>query len=297
VSRLLRSLDYRARSDRDGGFTLIEFLVAIVISAILATVILSLSVATRKASMTTSQEINLTAEARTALNRMVTDLQEAVPLTVTASGNASVIPAITAAANPDGPNFDPNAVTSITFNFDADGDGCIAGIASNNIIPAASAPACSSSTPAVNLNAPETETFCWDPSTQLISLIPQNPSPGSGFAESTPVTQCSGGTPLLAGKITAFEISYRSSIYRFQNISGKDFQNGACTGTSSIQCGVTTWYDLDAAGPPVGNNNGLLDSPELQNVDSLVISMTLSQNGHSQHFSTQVNLRNVHPNA
>lgn len=284
-------------ADADGGFTLVELLVAMVLSAALAGIFLSTIAATQRSAKDTTQQINLTAEARTALNRMVNDLQAAVPLTVesaTSPPTTTVIPAITAAANPDGPNFDPNAVTSITFNFDSNGDGCIAGIASNNIDAAVSgAPQCTTTGEPVNLSAPETETFCWSPATELLYLIPQNPTT---MNEATPVTSCSGGTALLAGKITAFQIAYRSSLYRYQNASGKDATYGACTGTGT-SCGVTTWYDLDAAGPPVGNNDGVLDMPELQYIDSLVITMTLEQGGHSQQFSTQVDLRNVHPNA
>lgn len=284
-------------SARDGGFTLVEMLVAMVLSAALAGIFLSTIDATRRSAQDTTQQINLTAEARTALNRMANDLQAAVPLTVesgTSPPTTTVIPAITAVANADGPNFDPTAVTSITFNFDSNGDGCIAGIASNNIDSAvSSATPCTTTGESPNLNAPETETFCWDPSSQQLYLIPQNPTT---MNESVPVTSCAGGTALLAGKITAFQIAYRSSLYRYQNASGKDVTYGACAGTGT-GCGVTTWYDLDAAGPPVGNNNGVLDMPELQYIDSLVITMTLQQGGHSQQFSTQVDLRNVHPNA
>lgn len=289
LSRLRRRL---AAADAQAGFTLTEFLVAMILSAVLGAVVLSMVVASSSSAADTNQQVNLTAEARTALNRMASDLQEAVPLTVTSSSTSTVIPAITAVQNPDGPNFNPNAVTSVTFNFDSDGDGCIAGIASNNIVPIGAA--CSASTPAVNPNAPETETFCWNPTTQLIYLIPQDPATTN---EATPVTSCSSGTALLAGKVTAFEISYRSSLYRYQDASGEDAQYGACIGATAATCGVTTWYDLDSAGPPVGNNDGLLDMPELQYINSLVITMTLQQSGHSQQFSTQVNLRNVNPDA
>lgn len=283
----------------DGGYTLVELLVAMVISAVLAGIVLSITDSTRRAAQTTTQQVNLTAEARTALNRMANDLQAAVPLTVTSGATTSTIPAITAVENPDGPNFHSSAVTSVTFNFDANGDGCINGIASDSIDAAVTSSgnpptACSPALTVPSPNdAPETETFCWNPSDELIYLIPQDPS---SMSETTPVTSCgSSGTPLLAGKITAFELSYRSSLYRYQNTSGKDYTYGACTGSGS-SCGVTTWYDLDAAGPPVGDSNNTLDTTELQYIDSVVITMTLQQAGHSQQFTTDVDLRNVHPN-
>ena len=104
-------------------------------------------------------------------------------------------------------------------------------------------------------------------------------------SEQTRVTNCGSGTPLLAGKVTGFEVSYRSSLYYYQNASGQD-----------PQAGMTSWYDLDSAGPPVGNDDGALGLPELQYIDSVDVAMTMSENGHTEKFQTEISLRNVHPN-
>jgi len=89
-------------------------------------------------------------------------------------------------------------------------------------------------------------------------------------------TSCSGGQPLLAGNVKAFQVAYRSNVYRY-DLNPSD--------------GVTTWRELDEAGTPVGNNNGVLDV-ELPSVDSVVLSATMSIGGKDQSYRTQVDLRN-----
>jgi prepilin-type N-terminal cleavage/methylation domain-containing protein len=270
-------------NDSERGFTLPEMVMAIVLSLILGGILLSAVLSSQRSANASTQLTDLTAEARAALNRMSADIEQAVPLT---QSNGTVIPAITAAANPDGPTYSRAAVTSVTFNIDANGDGCVAGIASNNLSPVTTPtqPTCSAATTA-DPNNPETETFCWAPGSSgsggsqlyLLATSPSN--------EQTPVTNCGGGTPLLAGKVTGFEVFYQSSLYYYQNASGVD-----------PQAGVTTWYDLDDSGPPVGNDDGVLGLPELKYIDSVVINLTMSENGHTETFQTEVSLRNVHPN-
>ena len=275
----------RTRASLEGGFTLIEMLVAIVLSSVLGGLLLMFVISSENSANSSTRSSNLTAEARGGLNRMSADLEQAVPLSVTTAGVGSTISAITAVANPDGPSYNPNAVTSLTFNLDANGDGCVAGIASQNVSPVTSpAPPACVSTSTVDPNNPETETFCWIP--------PGQPGGGqlyllatSAASEQTPVTNCGSGTPLLAGKVTGFEVSYRSSLYYYQNASGQD-----------PQAGMTSWYDLDSAGPPVGNDDGALGLPELQYIDSVDVAMTMSENGHTEKFQTEISLRNVHPN-
>ncbi len=268
------------RTARDEGFTLIELMVAMVLMTILGGVIMTILTASRSSAGATTAQLDLTAEARTALNRIAGDLHEAVPLTNGTTG--LITPAITAVANPDGPGYNPAAVTSITFNLDVSGDGCVNGIGSLNIRPAATT-ACSKTSPSVNLNQPETESICWDPTSQQVYLLAVDPTATN---EAIPTTNCGGGVPLLAGRVSAFRLSYRSSLYRYQNLSGSD-----------PSAGITTWYDLDAANPPVGDKDGILNSTELLEIDSVVIDMTLSESGHTQTFTTGSDLRNVHPDA
>jgi prepilin-type N-terminal cleavage/methylation domain-containing protein len=272
-------------SSSDDGFTLVEMLVAIVLSTVLAGILLVVVLNSEHSANNTTQSADLTAEARGALNRMSADLGQAVPLTISSGATTTTLPALTAAANPDGPSYDANQVTSVTFNLDANGDGCVTGIASNNVSPVTSPapPACTTGGTSDPTN-PETETFCWIPPGRPgggeLYLLETSPS-----VEQTPVTNCGSGTPLLAGKVTGFELSYRSSLYLYQNISHQD-----------PQAGITTWYDLDTAGPPVGNSDGSLDLNELQKIDSVVISLHMSEGGHTESFQTQVAVRNVHPN-
>jgi prepilin-type N-terminal cleavage/methylation domain-containing protein len=262
------------------GFTLIELLVAMVLMTILGGVIITILTASRSSAGATTAQLDLTAEARTALNRIAGDLHGAVPLTNSTTG--LITPAITAVANPDGPGYNPAAVTSVTFNLDVSGDGCVNGIASSNVSPAATT-ACSKTSPPVDLNQPETETICWDPTSQQVYLLAVDPT---ATDETIPTTNCGGGVPLLAGRVSAFKLSYRSSLYRYQNLSGSD-----------PSAGITTWYDLDAANPPVGDKDAILNSTELLEVDSVIIDMTLSESGHVQNFTTGSDLRNVHPDA
>lgn len=261
----------------DAGFTLIEMMVAIVIAGIVGVIALSVVLAEQRASVATTTDQNITAESRTAINRITEDLAQATPLEVvntsTSPATSSEIPAITAVENPDGSSFNPSAVTSLTFNLDTDGDGCIAGVTSQNVNPAGSA--CNESW-ALSDN-PETETICWAPPPQAqLYLIPTNPA-----NETQPTTSCtaSGAQALLSGnRVTGFEVFYRSSLWQYQESSG-----------------ITHWYDLDAAGPPAGNDNGVLDTPELLEINDVALQITLSNGGRSQTFTTEISLRNVHP--
>jgi prepilin-type N-terminal cleavage/methylation domain-containing protein len=173
---------------------------------------------------------------------------------------------VATALNPDGASYSSTLTTAVTFNADFNGDGCIDGVApSPTPTPA---PVCQSYTAA----NPETLTYCWDPSATVrqLYLIPGT-LPGQSC-------QVSGALPILAGQVTSFKLSYRSNQYLY-DASGD---------------GITTWSELDAAGPPVGNADGALSQPELGNVDSVVIDLLVSSNGqHSQTYVTQVDLRNL----
>jgi len=174
--------------------------------------------------------------------------------------------AITGVINPDGASYNPAAVTAVTFTADFNGDGCIDGVAPS---PAPTpAPTCQ---PYAATN-PETLTYCWNGSTTAgqLYLIP-------GTLNSANCS-VSGAMPILTGDVTAFKLSYRSNQYLYD-------ANGD---------GITTWSELDQAGAPVGNNDGQLDQPDLGNVDSVVIDLTVaSKDHHTQAYETQVDLRNL----
>ena len=170
--------------------------------------------------------------------------------------------ALTEVRNPDGADYDSSAITSVTFTADFNGDGCIDGTTSTVGV------VCQ----AYNASNPETLTYCWDPSASVRQLYL---IPGSLTGASC---QVSGALPILAGQVTSFKLSYRSNEYLY-DADGD---------------GITTWTELDDAGPPVGNNNDALGQPELTNVDSVVIALTVSASGqHAQAYTTQVDLRNL----
>lgn len=267
----------------DTGVSLIELLVALILSAVLGGLVLSTLLAGRSSSAATTNQVSLTAGARGALNRITDDLSDAQPVTqINSDGSLTPMSAISAVQNPDGPGYNPSAVTSVTFQADFNGGQCIVGLGfpTEELVPLASPPPSPCPATALNVSAPEVETFCWSPTAAQLYLIPGPVAAGS----CTPSTAGIGAQPLLAGKVTGFELFYRSSDYRYQNFSGLD-----------PTAGITTWYDLDAAGPPVGNNNGQLDV-ELARINLVDISLTMSQAGAAQTFTTSVELRNVYAN-
>lgn len=148
----------------------------------------------------------------------------------------------------------PNGSTSITFHVDFNG---------NN---------------ARDIDAldPEVLTYSYDAATKQIQLTANDTS-------GTPVTR-----PILAGNVTGFCIDYRSSLYSYQVAGAQTTTCGASV------TGSTTWQNLDSGGVSAGygNNNGVLDGPELRAVDSIVINLTVLQGVHQQVYRTQVDLRN-----
>lgn len=169
--------------------------------------------------------------------------------------------AVVAAVNPDGGSFDPSRIVAVRAQADFDGDGCIGGVGSGPCLP-------------YNPSNPEDVTYCFDPGTRQLYVI-DNQAVGVVPVTSSS-TSCSGGLPLLAGNVSAFKVEYRSNEYRYD----LDPSNG-----------VTTWHELDGAPPPVGNDNGVLDV-ELARIDSVVLDLTMSANGRTQTYRTQVDLRN-----
>jgi prepilin-type N-terminal cleavage/methylation domain-containing protein len=240
------------RREQDQGFTLIEFVVAMSIFVVLLAVAGTAVVSTSSALSTTREVTNLNEEARQALNRMARDIRQA-------SG-------IVTAVDPDGPAFSASHVVAVRFKADYDGDGCVDGLNSSGT---------TSGCLAYNASNPEDVTYCFEPSSHQLYIIDDYNVPAASLVSATS-TSCSGGQPLLAGNVGAFVVQYRSNNYRYD--ANAD--------------GVTTWGELDAAGPPVGNDNGALDT-ELSSVDSVVLTLTMSTSGHQQVYRTQVDLRNL----
>lgn len=170
---------------------------------------------------------------------------------------------ITAVQNPDGSSFSSTAVTSLTFTADFDGDGCINGVAPTpSPTPAPTCLAASSSTP-------EQLSYCYDPAAQRLMLIP-GPIVGSTCNQT-------GALPILAANVTSLKFSYRSNDYLYDT-SGD---------------GITTWQELDAADPPVGDYDNNINTGELPRIDSVVIDVALLEGSHRQTYQTQVDLRNL----
>lgn len=168
--------------------------------------------------------------------------------------------AVTTVVNPDGPSYNGDNLVAVRFESDFDGDGCINGVGAGSCL-------------AYDASNPEDLTYCYQASSDYLYIV-NNQSTAPVTPSST---TCSGGQPLLAGNVAAFKVEYRSNQYRF-DLSPSD--------------GVTTWLELDEAGTPVGNNNGVLDA-ELSNVDSVVLNVTMAAKGRRQNYKTQVDMRNV----
>ncbi len=206
-------------ADRQGGFTLVELMVACSVAMVLIVVSLTVVVNSSQAVVTTKQLQNLNEEARQALNRMARDIRQA----------RTVVTAV----NPDGVLFSATSVVALRFQSDFDGDGCIGGAV------VAGGPASCLPYSAAN---PEDLTYCFQQDVAQLFVIDNQAAGVTAVTSGT--TTCSGGQPLLAGNVSGFKVEYRSNLYRY-DLDPSD--------------GVTTWRELDLAAPPVGNGNGVLD--------------------------------------
>jgi prepilin-type N-terminal cleavage/methylation domain-containing protein len=240
----------RLRED-ESGLTLVEMLVVLIMLGILGSLFTSVALTSTRSAKNTQQQTDINEEARLAINRMARELRQAT--------------AITAVLNPDGSTFNPAAVTSITFQADFDGDGCVNGVAPSPL--PSPAPTCN----AASANNPEVLTYCYDPapSSERLVLIP-------GILAGTTCTQA-GALPILAGNVTSLKFSYRSNQYLYDT-SGD---------------GITTWRELDAADPPMGDGDNNINTGDLGNVDSVVVDVVLLEGTHQQKYQTQVDLRNL----
>jgi Tfp pilus assembly protein PilW len=118
--------------------------------------------------------------------------------------------------------------------------------------------------PDLNAADPEVLTYRWDPTTSRLTLTAND-------ASGTAVTR-----PVLAAQVSQFAVNLQSSKWQYD-------ADGA---------GGTTWQELDAAAPPVGNANGRPDGHELDYLDLVQISMTVLDGARAQTYNTKVDLRN-----
>lgn len=111
---------------------------------------------------------------------------------------------------------------------------------------------------------PEVLTYRWEPDTGRLTLSADD---HDGVAVTRPV---------LAEVVTRFDLRLRSS--RFEADADGD--------------GTTTWQELDASTAAGGNRNDRPDDRELERVDLISVSMTVSDAGASRDFTLQADLRN-----
>ncbi|MGZ4610086.1 MAG: PilW family protein [Actinomycetes bacterium] len=232
-----------SRDAVEGGFTLVELLVGIVLFAVLSLVVMSTMISSGNALTVTKSTVGINEEARLTFNRMTRELREARAIDAvgfTACGGSAPL------ACPSG--VSGSVPTSITFEDDFNGNGVIDS----------------------SLSDPEVLTYCWDYTKKRILLTPHLPTS----------SDCSDpdSLPVLTTDVESFTLDFRSSLWQYD----------------ANHDGVTTWQELDSAPSTagVGNGNGTLDSIELRNVDSVVISMTVFKGPRRQAYRTQVNLRN-----
>lgn len=112
---------------------------------------------------------------------------------------------------------------------------------------------------------PEVLTYRWEPGSRQLTLTAND---ASGTAVSRPV---------LAGEVTGFTLLLRSSLWQHDGADG------------SAPDGTVSWQELDRSS--IGNNDGT-PSGELDRVDLVALSMTVSAGGVSQRFDLQADLRN-----
>ena len=113
---------------------------------------------------------------------------------------------------------------------------------------------------------PEVLTYRYTPATAQLTLTVDD-------ATGTAVT-----TPILAGNVAGFELQLRSSQWPYDADAD----------------GIVDWSELDAAGPPVGNENDVPDGPELARIDSIALRLDVQDGPRNQSYVTQIDFRNRH---
>lgn len=249
IRRRLRQLAQRD----DRGFTLIEMLVAVVLSASVGAVMIGVVVGAQNSAKATRSQEDLNEEARLALNRMARELRQATVLTTV--------------LNPDGAAYNSSGITAVTFSADFNGDGCINGAAPTPTPDPA--PTCV----ADDANNPEVLTYCWEPaaSVRQLYLIPGTLPGGT--------CQAAGALPILAGQVTAFKLSYRSNDYLY-DADG----DGVTTWTE---------LDANGPPAGNSNGQLDAELPMVDSVVMDLTVAAAPNDAHPQRYTTQVDLRNL----
>lgn len=145
-------------------------------------------------------------------------------------------------------------ITGMTFTVDFNGNGTIDSGAAD----------------------PERLTYCWDTAGRRLLLTADV---GGGFPCDNPAA-----LPILSSDVQSLTIQPRSNLWQY---------DGACA-SSPTPDGVVIWQELDCAplSAGVGNQNGMLDSIELRNINGATIALTVLTGARRQVYETQVNLRN-----
>ncbi|HUR74277.1 MAG TPA: prepilin-type N-terminal cleavage/methylation domain-containing protein [Sporichthya sp.] len=119
--------------------------------------------------------------------------------------------------------------------------------------------------PDLDASDPEVLTYRFVPSSRQLTLTVDD-------ADGNAIT-----TPILATNVTGFGLELRSSLWQYDRSVPRD--------------GVVTWAELDAT-PAVGNQNGVADEPELDRIDSVVVTVSVADGARNQTYRTQVDFRN-----
>lgn len=85
--------------------------------------------------------------------------------------------------------------------------------------------------------------------------------------------------PILAAHVSDFHMQLRSSLWQ-------------CDANGD---GKTTWQEIDTntAPCPSPDNNGVLGTNELRQIDTIVVTFTVFEGQHEQTYRAQIDLRNV----
>ena len=118
----------------------------------------------------------------------------------------------------------------------------------------------------LNAGDPEVLTYRWEPSTKRLTLTAND-------ADGNAVTR-----PVLAANVSNFNVDLFSSLWEYD--------------TSPANSRLTSWQEIDAASPPIGDGDGVPDLVELERIDLVTVSMTVLDGAHAQTYRTEVALRN-----
>ena len=86
---------------------------------------------------------------------------------------------------------------------------------------------------------------------------------------------------VLAGKVVDLDVQLLSSLWQYDGADG------------TTRDGLTGWRELDAAGTPVGNNNGSPGRPRARShVDLISVRLSVADGSTTREFQMQADLRN-----